>query len=151
MNDLEEIRDAVIEKGYPELMDEDIQVEYKTLDDALLQYGGLTGEGFYIEVDDSLKDAPRDVMEGGFSHELSHILTDEDQGRQSTIRDRLAYKISRRYKTLDERNTDLQVIVRGFGTQLLAFLEYSDEKGFSHYKEDGLSIREVKAILSSGR
>lgn len=151
MNNLDELRDEVIKTGFPELMDEDIQVEYKSLDDALFEYAGLTGEGFYIEVDDSLKDAPIEVMQGGFAHELSHILTDREQGRRMTLRDRLAYVISRKYKTLDERNTDLNVIIRGYGPQLLAFLEYSEEKEFSHYKEDGLSIREVKTILSSGR
>ena len=148
MNNLDEIRDEIIKKGFPELLTEDIQAEYKPLKDALFEYGELTKEGFYIEVDDSMKDAPKDVMEGGFAHELSHILTDKEQGKALSLRDGLAYRISKRYKTLDERNTDLQVIIRGYGPQLLAFLEYSEKEGFPHYKEDGLSTREVKSILS---
>ena len=94
-----------------------------------------------------MKKAPKDIVLGGFAHELAHILTDKRQSQVLKLIDSLAYKISKRYKTLDERNTDLQVIIRGYGPQLLAFLEYSEEKGFPHYKEDGLSIREVKAIL----
>ena len=148
MNNLEEIRDDVIRNGFSELMDEDIQVEYKSLDDALFEYGGLTEEGFYIEVDESLKEAPRDVMEGGLAHDLSHILTDKNLSMGLRLRDRLAYRVSKRYKTLDERNTDLQVIIRGYGRQLLAFLIYSEEQGFPYYKGDGLSIREVSAILN---
>ena len=151
MQNLDEIRDKVIKKGFLELMDEDIQVEYKDLDDALFEYCGLTSDGYCIEVDNSMKDAPTDVMEGGFAHEFSHILTDIEAARSFRRRDRWARRISKRYKTLDERNTDLHAIIRGFGPQLLAFLEYSHEKGLDHYKEDGLSIREVKAILSAGK
>ena len=51
---------------------------------------------------------------------------------------------------MDERNIDLQVILRGYGPQLLSFLRYSEEKGFPHYKEDGLSIRELSLLLSLG-
>jgi len=151
MQDLAKIRDLVIKSGFPELMAEDIQTEYKKLDDALLEYCGLTQEGYCIEVDNSMKDAPEDVIEGGLAHELSHILTDIGQERSFKRRDRWARRISKRYNILDERNTDLQVIIRGFGPQLLAFLEYSQEKELDHYKEDGLSIREVKAILSAGQ
>jgi hypothetical protein len=151
MHDLGLIRDRIIKKAFPELMDEDIQVEYAKLEDALLEYASLTGEGFYIEVDESLKKAPIEVLEGGFAHELSHILVDKTAGITATIRDRLAYSISERYKTLDERNTDVNVVIRGYGSQLLAFLEYAEKEGFPHYKEDGLSILEVRAILSSGR
>lgn len=150
MNNLSEIRDKVIKSGFPELMSEDIQVEYKKLEDAVFECGGLTEEGFYIEVDKSMENAPESVIEGGFAHELSHILIDKTQGIGLTLRDGLARTLSKRYKTLDERNTDLQVIIRGYGGQLLSFLEYSDKKDFPHYKEDGLSIREVKQILSAG-
>jgi hypothetical protein len=59
----------------------------------------------------------------------------------------LAYRISKRYKTLDERNTDLEVILRGFGKDLLVFLEFSEKEGYPHYKEDGLSIRELKILI----
>ncbi len=147
MNDLTHIRDQVIRRGFPELLAEDIQVEYKYLKDALLEYGLLTEEGFYIEVDESLTNAPVQVLTGGFAHELSHMLVDKNFKDHSISRDRFAYKISKRYKTLDERNTDLEVILRGFGKDLLIFLEYSEKKGYPHYREDGLSIREVEILI----
>ncbi len=146
MHDLEGLRDNVIRKGFMELIAEDIQIEYQELDDALFEYGSLTEEGYFIEVDESLKDASEDVLVGGLAHELSHILTDKFLDGKLQLRDRLAYRISKRYKTLDERNTDLQVILRGFAYELLIFLEYTENKGFPHYKEDGLSIREVKVL-----
>ena len=147
MVNLNELRDRVISRGFPELMAEDIHVEYKKLKDALLEYGSLTEEGYYIEIDESLIDAPKEIIVGGLAHEFSHILTDKSSGKRLMSRDRFAYGISSRYKTLDERNTDLEVILRGFGKELLNFLEYSETNGYPYYKDDGLSIREVKKIL----
>ncbi len=147
MTNLEELRDQVISRGFPELMAEDIQVEYKKLKDALFEYGRLSQEGYYIEIDESLTDAPERVLIGGLAHELSHILTDRSSEKKLISQDRLAYRISSRYKVLDERNTDLEVILRGFGKDLLHFLEYSERNEYPHYKEDGLSAREVKRIL----
>lgn len=145
---LAKIRDRVIKKGFPELMNDDIQIEYSNLNDALFEYGELSEEGFYVEVDTSLKNAPEEVIEGGLAHELSHILTDKKEQKNLNFRDRLAYKFSLNYRTLDERNTDLLVIIRGYGKQLSTFLKYAQEKGFPHYKEDGLSIREIETLLS---
>ena len=148
MNDLALLRDQVIQKGFPELLDEDIQVEYKHLEDALLEYGTLDPEGFFIEVDESLIDAPQQVLKGGFAHEFSHMLVEKRSTKRTISRDMLAYRMSKRYKTLDERNTDLEVILRGYGKDLLVFLEYAEKKGYPHYKEDGLSIRELKILLT---
>ena len=148
MNELGEIRDRVIRHGFPELMGEDVQAEYKPLEDALFEYGELGGEGFYIEVDESLREAPTEVMEGGFAHEFAHILSDRKRSSASKFGDRLACIFSKTYRALDEINTDLQVIIRGYGRQLLALLKYSEEKGLPYYREDGLSLREVEAILS---
>ena len=63
----DELRDPVIEKGFPELLAEDIQIEYRSL--------------------------------------------------------------------------------RDFGRPLILFLKYAEEKGHLVYREDGLSIREVKLLF----
>lgn len=146
---LKELLEDIIESSFPELMNEDIQIEYKNLEDALMEQGGLTGHGYYIEVDNTLKKAPEKVITGGLVHKLCHILTDTQLGKRKSMADRLAYKISKRYKTLDERNTDLQVIIRGYGKQLLSFMEYSAKEGYDFYQEDGLSILEIKNILKA--
>ena len=147
MNDLVFLRDQVIKRGFPELLAEDIQVEYKHLEDALLEYGTLKPEGFYIEVDESLMNASPQVIVGGFAHEFSHVLLEITSHERVISRDIFAYRLSKRYRTLDERNTDLEVILRGFGKDLLVFLEFSEKEGYPHYKEDGLSIREVKILI----
>lgn len=151
MNNLIEIRDRIITTSFPELMDGGIQVEYKSLEDAVMQSGTLSPEGLYIEVDNSMEDAPTDVVEGGIAHELSHFVEDLKESMFHSIRHSLAYSISPRYKRLVERNTDVSTIMRGYGHQLLAFLQYCEKKGFHHYYEDGLSIIEVNKLLSAGK
>lgn len=150
MNDLAQIRDDVIKEGFPELMDVDVQIEWKKLQDALMEYGGLTKEGYYIEVDESLRGCDDvEIIQGGLAHEFVHVIADIKMKTRAVIRrDRFARKISKEYRRLDERNTDLEVLVRGFGQRLLKFLRYAEEKGFPYYQEDGLSIREVEAIFA---
>ena len=147
MANLTKILDGVIRRGFPELLREDIRIEFLNLHDSLLSYGELTHEGFYIEVDKTLRDAPENVFIGGIAHECAHIVVDMSKGRKALSGDALAYRISSRYKTLDERNTDLEVILRGFGQELLHFLRYSEQLGLDHYREDGLSIREIEILL----
>jgi hypothetical protein len=147
LNELTKVLNLVIRKGFPELLREDIHIEFVKLPDALLQYGELTHEGYYIEVDESLRGAPRGVLIGGIAHENAHIVMERSIGHRFASGDWLAYRISSRYKTLDERNTDIEVILRGFGGELLQFLRYSEKLDLNHYKEDGLSIREVEILL----
>lgn len=146
-HDLLQVLNRVIRRGFPELLGEDIQIEYYILKDALIHYGELTQEGFYIEVDESLKKAPQEALVGGIAHECAHIITDKSLRRKHLSRDALAYRISIRYKTLDERNTDVEVILRGFGRELLEFLRYSEQLKLNHYREDGLSIREIEILF----
>jgi hypothetical protein len=144
--DLSQILNTVIRRGFPELLGEDIQIEFLKVKASLLNYGELTHEGFYVEVDTSLRKAPIEVLIGGIAHECAHIVVDRLVGRKFLSGDMIAYRISKRYKTLDERNTDLEVILRGFGIELLAFLRYSEKLKLSHFREDGLSIREVELL-----
>ena len=147
MENLAKLLDNVIRRGFPELLGEDIRIEFINLRDALLEYGELTHEGFYIEVDETLRNAPEKVLVGGIAHECAHIVADRPKEKGPISIDALAYRISSRYKILDERNTDLEVILRGFGQELLQFLQYSIQLGLDHYREDGLSIREIEILL----
>jgi hypothetical protein len=144
---LSKILNTVIRRGFPELLGEDIQIEYVKVKASLLNYGELTHEGFYIEVDTLLQKASPEVIIGGIAHECAHIVVDGEVGRKFLSGDMIAYRISKRYKTLDERNTDVEVILRGFGKELLAFLRYSAKLKLSHFREDGLSMREVEILI----
>jgi len=149
MHDLTAIVNGIVRKGFPELMDEDIQVNYEPLADSVMQSGAFKSEGFYIEVDTTVQDAPVEVLEGGLAHELSHIAVDRNESLFRNFRHSIAYRISPRYKRLVERDTDMQTIMRGYGRQLIVFLQYCEAKGYPHYREDGLSIREVQQVLNA--
>jgi len=146
--DLIRILNDVIKRGFPELLGEDIRIEFTTLNDALLTFGKLSHEGFYIEVDESLRNASAAVLKGGIAHECSHIVFEKSKKDKTLSIDMFAYRLSSRYRILDERNTDLEVILRGFGGELLLFLQQSVMLGLDHYREDGLSIREIEILIS---
>ena len=148
MHDLTAIVNGIVRTSFPELMDEDIQVTYAYINDAVMQSGAFKSEGFYIEVDTTVQDAPVEVLEGGLAHELSHLAEDRKESSFRRFRDSIAYRISPRYKRLVERDTDVETIMRGYGRQLIVFLQYCEGKGCPHYREDGLSIREVQQVVN---
>lgn len=147
--DLEKIVNKLITDSFPELMSQDVEVKWKKMKDACMSMGEFrSNEGFYLRVDKGMKDANKSTLIGGIAHELSHMVDALKLGKKLARKDKIAYKISKRYRTLDERNTDLQVIIRGYGAELLEFMHYSQKNGFQYYEEDGLSIREIQAILN---
>ena len=91
--------------------------------------------------------APDNVIRGGLAHELAHIV----DMRGWTLGRKLAhswlYKCSRTYRIAVERNTDLTAVLRGHGKDLLAFMDYAAAQGYDQYYEDGLSPRELRALV----
>ena len=91
-----------------------------------------------------MRNAPIAVIKGGFAHELGHIIVDKTE----RWIDRIAWALFKQYQILDERNADLIAIMRGYGHELLAMVEYSESKGNGYSKDCGLSRIEIKQILS---
>jgi len=148
--ELTNLKDDIITKSYRELARMDIMIEFKELDDSLLDVGVLEDEGYYIEVDEELikttdENELFDVLTGGIAHELSHICK-KPRGAANVWLDKMLYKFSWQYRMMDERDTDLHVILRGYGKELLKFMQYS-ERLYSRYEEDGLSQIELKVLL----
>ncbi len=148
--ELNGIKDEVIKNGFPELMKTDITALFVKIDDYIMQVDELEEKGWVIEVDDMLiikqaDDELLDVLRGGIAHELAHIVR-KPVGLFNKWIDIILYKISWKFRELDERNTDLTVVLRGYGPELLKFLEYC-EKDYSRYEEDGLSQIELKTLL----
>jgi predicted metal-dependent peptidase len=81
---------------------------------------------------------------GLLAHELSHIVLDGKKTFFSRIRDRYP---NRQNKSELERATDLLVIEKGLGEQLLQFhREHAIE--YKHYKSsEGLTKHEIKMVL----
>jgi hypothetical protein len=146
MRELKQLLNETIRRGYPELLNYDIRIEYKDFEDALGEFGELSPEGYHIEVDTSIRNADEKVKIGVIASELSHISQDIQFSFWEKLKDRLLWKLSRNYRILDERNTDIITIVRGFGTELYEAMKFGEENDFPYYKEDGLSLRELETI-----
>lgn len=144
VNDSRNLLNEVIVSGFPELLRLEIQVSFKTGLDTVMKIVSLAEEGWLIQIDDSLRKAERAVLVGGIAHELSHIVRD---GRASWLHI-FFYKCSARYREAIERDVDVDTILRGFGNELLSFTQYSENK-WLHFKEDGLSPREVEFLVNT--
>lgn len=146
--ELSNIKDEVIKSAFPELMKVDIVIEFADVEDSFMEVGELEDEGHFIEVDESLIEIQGDseeVLKGGIAHELAHIIK-KPRGLLNKWIEKILYKVSWKFKELDERNTDLTVVLRGYGKELLKFVRYC-EKNSSRYMEDGLSQIELEILL----
>ena len=148
---LERIRDEIIEKAFPELKEEKIVIDYRKLYYSFFDCGRLPEGRFYLWVDESLKGVHIDILKGGIAHDLVHILSDKEQDKSASTLDFYLYGNWERYRILDERNTDLGTIIRGYGEELLLLMKYTENNGHPYIKDDGLSIREIEIILSLGK
>jgi hypothetical protein len=122
MSYLKSTLDTIIRKSFHELMGEEIQIDYAESKKHPLCHGYIPKSGWYINVNEELSKAPPAVVEGGIAHELAHIATEKEYGRTMTRLGKLE-NISRRHKTAIERNTDVTVILRGYGPQLQSYFE----------------------------
>ncbi len=149
MNDLDKVKDYLIENGFQDLRGYDLQLEYVDLvDDVdLIQYGQLERDGHYIEVDNSMENSPLSALRGGVAQRFAHIVWERKFSRLEEIADDLLYNNSKRYRTLDERNADFEVILRGFGSDLLEYLYHLKSRRIERAEEDGLSIGELRKLL----
>jgi len=166
------IKDKVISERFPELSDLEIRIGIEKNMDALLVYGELTESGYHITVDRSMKMATNHELYGGMAHELAHILIDEQKNFVSRIITDFIYELGMRYKkkdkksnpinrwlkrtlyrqcykfvTKDERNTDLLVVERGAGKELLAFFKFHDKHHDDYKPDEGLTLKELQQIL----
>ncbi|MBI4173397.1 MAG: hypothetical protein HY519_01630 [Candidatus Aenigmarchaeota archaeon] len=144
---LESLMERMIRRSFPELAHEAIYIHYDALDNDFMRYEKLHS-GHVIKVDESLKRAPASVKKGGIAHELAHIAHERLMDEKVSDMDRQAYRRSKRYRTLDERNTDLEVILRGYGKQLLEFMRYVKAKGYAYDIDHGLALKEVRLLIS---
>jgi hypothetical protein len=131
----------LIRRGFPELAGRDFRICFGNYDSWM--WYDLSGRTFLIGVDNSLRAAPRRVLEGGFAHELAHVIRDR---RLGPFQRGLAYKrycSLRPYRIRDERGTDLEVIRRGYGMQLLALMLWARTRGYTSGPEHGLLLADI--------
>ena len=78
------------------------------------------------------------------AHEISHIIRMSKLSFYNQKKDLDLYRINL-YKDLDERNTDLDVILRGYGGELLSYKMFLLSTGV--YIDEGLTINEAKKLI----
>jgi hypothetical protein len=137
----------LVARSFPELKRHRIGIEFGELDRDTCFFYCLEAGRYRITVSNSLRRAPRRVLEGGIAHELSHILGDSGLGPRQRDLAFGRYARSRSYRMRDERETDLRQIDRGYGPHLLAFLSYAKTLGFRFTREHGLVPAEISRRL----
>lgn len=86
------------------------------------------------------------AFNGVLSHELIHIIEYIKYPFWSSIKN-LLYTIPS-FETYFERNTDKEVLRRGYGENLLEFIKYHDKHYKKYNSKDGLTQKELKKILN---
>lgn len=74
-----------------------------------------------------LRKARSEVKRGGIAHELEHIVCWENNHREIN-RNIECYEGYKCHRDSDERNSDLGVILRGLGRELLYFFSYAKRR-----------------------
>ena len=150
MHDLEIVKNRIVTGGFPELSGIEIYPEYKKIKDGYLEFYRIKKGTYQINVDRSLGNATLGVVEGGTAHELAHIARDNKRWRIFHTFDMFLYNNWRWYETRDERRTDILVVERGYGQQLLEFVRYANERREDFTAKDGLTAEELERMLAGG-
>ncbi|MBI2508319.1 hypothetical protein HYV89_05195 [Candidatus Woesearchaeota archaeon] len=151
MYNLDDIKEEVIEKGFNELKQVRIDIGWHPVNSGFMTYGDLDmprKRSYYIHVHPYLKKAEKQVIRGGVAHENSHIIKDMRLTRQEAEMDVKRYYLSKAYHVRDEICTDLDVINRGFGYELLAFEFFRETNAYDNgYGMSSTKIRQIIAIV----
>ena len=132
--------------GYPEIEFLKLGFGYGRLEN---RYGSsCKNNGIWeILIDSGLKGSKRSVLRGIASHEVSHVIENERLNKSAQRKDKILYRF-RLYKELKERETDLDVILRGHGEDLLSYKMFGFSRG---YNVTGLSVNETKKLIRQER
>lgn len=139
---LPSIIEELMSNGYPEIKFLRLGFGYERLKD--LHGSSYRNNGSWeILIDRGLKGSKRSVLRGIVSHEISHVINDECLNKSAQRKDKILYRF-RLYQELKERETDLDVILRGHGEDLLSYKMFEVSKG---YNVTGLAINETKKLI----
>lgn len=149
MYNLDSIKNKIVKNGFKELYKLNISIDYKEMDDAFFEFDKIKRKNYHIDVDKTLKKAPFDVLKGGMVHEIAHIAREYNRFWLPYSLDLFLYNNFPKYQTWDERKTDLLVVNQGYGPQLISFMKYANKRYKKYTKDDGLTIKEIKQILTN--
>jgi len=146
-NNLDSIKTEIIERGFPELSNTIITLGYKQMSDTYFEFERLKKRKYHIDVSTSLRNSKKMIITGGLAHDLAHISLDSNKNWLIHEIDSLLYSNFEKYEIWDERRTDILVVKRGLGPDLLKFLNHANKKRDVYNRKDGLTAGEVKKLL----
>ena len=145
----------IVVKSFPELKYIKIEIDFNNVleeDDAYFIYGTFSKNEFFIDLDKSLKIVKKEIIVGGIVHELCHIVW-ELNIPEFKSKDLKFYKIIPKYRQRDEKYTDLETILRGYGSELFSLMDYYQRYPTRGYKKgtySGLTVDDLKKINFQG-
>ena len=146
MHNLSSYIHEIVNNGFHEVRDAHIISFYTVSSDHYLESEKKNRYLYEISVDRSLMEVPKEVIVGGLAHEIAHISMELRRNFIINTIDTLLCMVPF-YSTFDERRTDRLVIQRGFGSELLSFIEYCNETRENYNRLDGLTEKEIRKIL----
>ena len=147
MSVLDKLLREVAESGFPEMVSQGVSISYSNVLDSFDSYENVNGQ-WHIELDRKLVKASKSAKKGAIAHALARVVEEMSMSKKEEVLDRALYIISRKYRILEERNTDLSVITRGFGKELLDLDEYLEKRGYDFGSDSGISTYEMRRIFS---
>ena len=144
MIDLISIIGELMLNGYSDAVDLKIGTKYTRIPDHFSAKSFKNDGEWRIIVNRKLMNSNLKVVSGMMAHELSHIIRMSKLSFYNQRKDLDLYRTSL-YKDLDERNTDLDVILRGYGGELLSYKMFLLSTGV--YIDEGLTINEAKKLI----
>ena len=134
--------EELMSNGYPEIRFLKLGFGYEHLKN--LHGSSYKNNGNWeILIDSELRGSKRSVLRGIVSHEISHVIKDESLNKSARRKDKRLYRF-RLYQELKERETDLDVILRGRGEDLLSYKMFEVSKGC---KVSGMAINETRKLI----
>ena len=143
---LPSIIEELMSCGYPEIRLVKMGFGYERL--KTIHAGSYRNNGGWeILIDSRLERSKRSVVRGITSHELSHVLKDRKLNKSAWRKYKRLYK-TRLYRELKEKDTDLDVIIRGHGEDLLSYKMFEVSTG---HEVTGLSVYETKKLIRQSK
>lgn len=142
--DFEKLLKDLMQKSFPELKNTNISIEFCDADPEGIHHCAYSTEGdnFYIEIDPILRAEEEPIIIGFLVHELCHIVWEVSLVSDHFKKDLSLYKNYAPHRKRDERCTDLEVILRGYGTELRA----CNARYYPDSDEGYLTLKELEKL-----
>jgi len=145
-----------IKYDFPSIQNKKITIDIKKINEGSAEAKKYPIKGYVIVIDpEKLQNVSYFELKGLFAHEFSHL---EQYSKMSWLQlgfFAILYSVSDDFKKRVERKTDMTVIEKGFGRELLAFREYRLRTGSEQDKkaliDHYLSLEEIRNLTKTSQ